>query len=484
MVKLKKYILLLIGLLGQYGLFGQVKLVVDASYLHAKDTLELRIWKDYVGYSYDNEHSLYKSTSNKGIYYFEFDLEGFAWMDLHFDYQKVKGMPQEGVMEKFIISSGDSITLFLYPKETARQASRKEYDNGLLAISNNLSIKMTGRGVPKFYVKQFVDSLVTSYISVYKNLDDNASDVLHNISFANIKRKIEERWPADTTLLIQSDESNILIAEGLGKFLERLTRDLRNNNFTAFSDVVTFNEKIYSDLEIKSFALSPRYQEYLYNYFLLKNKVMSNDQHVSLYELIKRNIEHNALRSKVVVRNLMSNFHHNPSYAIIEDARTWMKDSLCLKMLDQMAGGVKGRPIRFDLPDRNGTRYTENDFKGKIVLLDFWYMSCIPCRAYMKSIVSPVSAYFKDDDRFQVVTISTDRVEVFGSALDKNDFLPERAIHLYTDGKQFKHPLLQSLGIHAYPRPFLLDTDGKIIGTKDDLRDLEEVIHKIKENLL
>jgi hypothetical protein len=82
-----------------------------------------------------------------------------------------------------------------------------------------------------------------------------------------------------------------------------------------------------------------------------------------------------------------------------------------------------------------------------------------------------------------VVTISTDDRVSLEKGLINNDFIPNDALHLYTEGKRFQHPLLKTLGVQSFPQPFLLDRQGKIIATKNDLKDMSSIIELVEQYL-
>lgn len=108
------------------------------------------------------------------------------------------------------------------------------------------------------------------------------------------------------------------------------------------------------------------------------------------------------------------------------------------------------------------------DYKGKIVLLDFWATWCSPCRDEVPNVVSTYKTYHEKG--FEILGISLDKSE---GEQRLRDYVKDNAMtwpQVY-DGKWWSAEVAVLYRVQRIPAALLVDGDtGKILNTKETLR--------------
>ncbi len=124
----------------------------------------------------------------------------------------------------------------------------------------------------------------------------------------------------------------------------------------------------------------------------------------------------------------------------------------------------------FELKDADGKTVRLSEYKGKVVLLDFWATWCGPCKIEIPWFIDFERKY--KDQGFAVIGVSMDEE---GWTVVK-PFVSELAINYrILQGSDATAQLYG--GVEALPTTFLIDRDGRIAAThvglagKDDFED-------------
>ena len=115
---------------------------------------------------------------------------------------------------------------------------------------------------------------------------------------------------------------------------------------------------------------------------------------------------------------------------------------------------IDGKTIKF--PD---------DFKGKVVMLDFWATWCGPCVHEMPNVVSAYQKYHPSG--FEIVSVSLDRPKQLENVTQFTKSHSMTWPQIY-DGGYWKTPIAVQYGVQAIPCPVIVDGDtGNVLAEGD-----------------
>ena len=121
--------------------------------------------------------------------------------------------------------------------------------------------------------------------------------------------------------------------------------------------------------------------------------------------------------------------------------------------------------------DLDGKPISLADYRGKVVLLDFWAVWCGPCLGEIPRIKAVYEKYH--DEGFEVIGVSLDEDAAVLREFIEEQEIPWRQI---LDGDGFGGAFAKRYGIRSIPAPFLIDREGKVISVKARGNLLSELV--------
>ena len=132
-----------------------------------------------------------------------------------------------------------------------------------------------------------------------------------------------------------------------------------------------------------------------------------------------------------------------------------------------------------ELTDQFGNIHTLADYKGKVILLNFWATWCGPCRNEMPDIQKLYEEYSAQGEGAEVVILGVAEPGIGqeGSADEIASFMEENG-YTYPVLMDESGEMFSQYGISAFPTTFMIDKDGNVYGyvpgqmTEDIMRSI------------
>ncbi len=127
-----------------------------------------------------------------------------------------------------------------------------------------------------------------------------------------------------------------------------------------------------------------------------------------------------------------------------------------LRLFELIAIGAQGAPLVG--PSLDGETLSLRDYRGKIVLVDFWASWCVPCRVENRHYRDLLDTY--SSRGFEVFAVNLDDSYSIWKTASRRDRVTWPQI---SDSLGWDSPLAAAYNVSALPMSFLLDRNGRII---------------------
>jgi peroxiredoxin len=140
--------------------------------------------------------------------------------------------------------------------------------------------------------------------------------------------------------------------------------------------------------------------------------------------------------------------------------------------VSQSSSQLKAAPD-FTLKDANGSSVKLSDYRGKVVLLNFWATWCVPCKIEIPWFMEFEQQY------------KNKGFAVLGVAMDDDDWA---AVKPYMAAKKMNYRVVMGSdsvateygGIEALPTTFVINQDGRIVASHIGLINKDDYLKEIQ----
>jgi thiol-disulfide isomerase/thioredoxin len=203
------------------------------------------------------------------------------------------------------------------------------------------------------------------------------------------------------------------------------------------------------------------------------------------YAYLKNNFS-GPLREKLLTL-LITDDHYLGETDLLEYIKETLmiaSDPYLKNLLEQEKDGLISSLYHFDyyLTDTKGQKVSISGFKNKVVVMDFWYNGCGPCRE-LAPVLEKIERQFEGKN-VVFLSVNTDNQERWIDALKGGKYSSSYAVNLNVGSAGRNHALLKHYLIQGYPTVLLFDKNGTKIQFNERLEDRERLLSEKIARLL
>lgn len=174
----------------------------------------------------------------------------------------------------------------------------------------------------------------------------------------------------------------------------------------------------------------------------------------------------------VSIRNLDRRFN-NEIKLNIENLIQSVQDTASKNVLKNWAKRQL-QAFPFELQATNGLIHKLDDYKGKVIVIDFWFTGCFAC-VYLNTAMHPIMERYQDNRNIVFLSVNEDyNKQTWLKSIALGKYTSPKSINLYTNGLGTEHPILKYYGFIGAPSQLIIDKKGNLVSSSPPRPDAGE----------
>lgn len=192
---------------------------------------------------------------------------------------------------------------------------------------------------------------------------------------------------------------------------------------------------------------------------LLAKHTGEKTDEVANVALMKARLYSQVLKDKATADKLIEQF--KTDYKDTKVAANFVKQEAAQAAAEKAQEAVSSGKVfpDFDEKDIAGNPLSVGNYKGKVVLVDFWATWCGPCVGELPNVIETYKKYHTQGFEIIGISLDSDRSKL-DAFLKKNEGVTWQQ---YFDGLGWQNKLAEKYGVRSIPFTVLVGPDGKVI---------------------
>mgnify|MGYP001370482190 CR=1 FL=1 len=470
------------------------------------DTMILQIYENTLGNGLDEfipSKDFYAVSAKEDVYKFDISLSGTTGY-LCLKNKNLISNSAIDILKFYFFESGDSISIFIKKDSKYLTEINKTYNRWSdlyfesYYLLENYSLYFHGVGSDKYKCRYEADRLSSAIFGNGRVFDNNGNFV--NNSFYDLAQKQSLSVLEKYRSKISRFSYGVMLADFISKYyndwLSNFIYDwkvLKEGSDHALQSKIRMNLiskldfKMKNELNEVAKSQSAFYALAIFKQYQVLFEV--NGDANFLYNKLKSQYK-GLLRDKLLTIFILRELNKLPSSEqelVYYDARFTLSSDYCISILQTHfnALGIGKHAYNFALPDMDGNIINLDDFKGKVIIIDFWFTGCSACRDLFSNSISKVEERYQNDSNVVFISISIDRDKVkWINSIKSQKYTSLNSVNLFTSGQGAENEIIKHYKIQAYPTLLLVDQYGKIFNSNSNrLREAEFLTKEIERAL-